>query len=249
MYAGQIIEIPIGHDGMTGTKNLSVATPNDLIDADSITYENGTVQKEGGATKYNTTPFPNGSTSILAGWDWWPDPITQRMVIYASDGKLYKDSGAGTFPTTLATGFSLTGIVPVFIECGKELAANNKKLVIMTGKDIPKYLSGDGVALTAFTNLPADWALAANSPSCGAVHQFRLWGGGNANDPNRIYYSTTGDHTDFTGAGSGTISVYAGEGRNIVGMVSFKGALIVFKYPRGIYFVDTTDPNVANWSV
>src|SRR6266511_2590919 len=131
MYAGQIVEIEIGQDGLTGTKNLSVATPKDLLDATDITYENGTIQKEGGASKYNTTPFPNGSTSILGGWDWWPDPITQRMVIYAGNGSVYKDSGARTFPTTLASGFSASDIVPAFIEAGKEAAANARKLVLM----------------------------------------------------------------------------------------------------------------------
>lgn len=241
MYTGTTAEIPVGQDGLTGTKNLATAQPSELIEANNITYENGTLQKEGGAIPLNATPL-TGAPRIIAGHDWMPDPATQRTVVFCSDGKVLKDSGGGTFATTLATGLTATG-VPNFLEGGKESAGNNRKLILITGKDTPQYLSGDGIILTAFTSVPADWT--ANKPVCGAIHEARAWYAAGHN----LYYSPLTDHTDVNGASSGVMPVYPGEGAEIRAIASFRGALIVWKYPRGVYFVDTSSNTIANWRV
>jgi hypothetical protein len=243
MYTGLIAEIPVGFDGMTGTKNVSQAKPTELLVARNVTYENGTVQKEGGADKYNATAI-SGGPSILGGHDWWPDPSVQRMIVFCSDGKVYKDSGSGTFPTVVGTGFNTNEVVPVFFECGKESAAGNRKLVFITGKDAPKFISGDANTFSSFTSVPADWS-GSQQPVTATMHEGRAWYALG----HRLYYSSTADHTDVNGAGSGVMAVFPGEGSEIRAIASYKGILVVWKYPRGVYIVDTSDPVLANWRV
>jgi len=245
-FTGDIVEIPM-LGGLTGTRNQALIRPDQLIVARNVTFDTGTIRKEGGALKYNATAI-TGSPTVLGGWDWNHAPSVQRMVVVLSDGTIKKDSGGGTFGTTLASGLSVTDTVPTFVEGGKEVAANNRKLYIFTGKNAVQYLDGDAATTAAIPTPPADWS-GGNQPTCGANHESRLWGAGNANDPHRLYYSTTTNHGDFTGAGSGSLSIYPGEGERITGMLSFKGLLVVWKYPIGIYYADTTDPTITNWKV
>lgn len=247
MYSGHIFEIPIGQGGLVGTKNQSSISPDKLIIARNIAYDGGNLRKEGGAVKYNASAL-SGVPTVIGGWDWWPTSGVQRSVIVTSAGNILKDSGSGTYPTTLASGLTVAGSVPMFVEAGKEAAANNRKLFIFTGQNAVRVLSADGATATALATPPADWT-GSSQPSFGLSHEGRVWGGGNLNDPHRLYYSTTTNHEDFTGAGSGSISIYPGEGERLVCALSFKGLIIAWKYPAGTYIVDTTDPAVANWKV
>jgi len=221
--------------------------PEQLIVANNLTYEDGTVQKEGGAAKYNSTAITD-APSILGGHDWWPTESTQRVVVLLSDGKLRKDTDGGGFTVTLKSGLSVGDVIPNFVDGGKEAAAGNRKLFIFTQKNVVQVLSADGATTGDITTPPADWS-GTNQPRCGVAHEGRIWGAGNANDPHRAYYSDTGDHEDFTGGVSGQISVYPGQGQYIAAMLSFRGGLLVFKYPRGIYLIDTSSTTVANWRV
>jgi len=246
-YTGYIIPLPLGQGGLVGTKDQQQIAPDKLIIARNLSYEGGALRKEGGAAKYNSTVI-TGAPSVLGGWDWWPSDGVQRAVVALSDGTLKKDAGTGAFATTLKSGLTMSSVVPVFVEAGKEAAANNRKLFIFTGKNAVQTLSGDGATTIDITTPAADWS-GSNQPSFGLNHEQRLWGGGNLNDPHRIYYSTTADHENMTGAGSGSISVYPGEGERLVGALSFKGLIVLWKFPRGIYIVDTTDPTISNWKV
>jgi hypothetical protein len=79
-FSGQIIELPIGRDGFSGSLNPSQVGPGHLIAADSVTYEGGILRKEGGATKLNSVAA-SGSANIIGGYDWWPTASTQRCVV------------------------------------------------------------------------------------------------------------------------------------------------------------------------
>lgn len=207
----------------------------------------GRSRRRGGAARFNSTAI-SGAPSILGGHDWDHDGGTQRQVALGDDGKLYKDDGAGSFSTTLKTGLTVSAIIPVFVEGGKEAAANNRKLFVFTAKNVVQVLSANGATTADITTPPADWS-GANQPSFGLMHEDRLWGGGNANDAHRLYYSDVDDHENFTGGVSGTIAVFPGEGEKIVAAISFKGVIIVFKFPTGIYIIDTTNVTVSNWRV
>jgi hypothetical protein len=241
-----VAPLPFGERGLSGSTNIASFPLDALIEATNVTYESGTIGKEGGAAKYNSTAI-SGSPSILGGAEWNHDGATQRMVVICDDGKIYKDSGAGTFGTTLKSGLTVTAdTVPIFITGGKEAAANDAKLFIITGRNAVQVLAADGVSTSDLSSPPADWS-GGNQPICGCLHEGRFWGAGNSNDPHRAYYSTTSDHEDVSGGG--TIGVFSGEGQRIVAMVSFKGFVIVFKYPKGVYTIDTTDVSTSNWRV
>ncbi len=245
-FRGIIAEIPIGIDGMIGSPAHPLVSPTRLIDCDNIEYGTGLLRKEGGAEKYNATAI-TGGPDVIGGHDWMPSAGTQRMVVMTGAGDLLKDSGAGTFPVTLASGLSTPADVPIFVDGGNEAAAGNRKLFIFTGNNAVQVLSADGVVTTALATPPADWA-GTNQPKTGCIHNGRLMGAGNANDPHRVYASLATNHEDFTGTPL-SYSVFPGEGEGIAFIVSFKGLLVVFKSPNGIYAIDTTDPSTANHTI
>ena len=246
-YRGLVVELPLGPDGLTGTKNQSQVRPTQLIKAPNITYENGTLQKEPGSTKYNAAAI-TGAPTIMAGWDWFPAAGVQRMIVVTSAGAVLRDDGSGTFATTLTSGLSLSGSVPFFVEAGKEAQANNRKLFLLTGLNQVQVLSGDGVAMTPLATPPADWAAGA-FPKAGVIHESRFWGFLG----HRAYASRPDNHEDFTiDASANTavqLAVYPGEGEEIIAAFVFGPFIIVGKRPQGIYLIDTSSPTVANWKV
>ena len=246
-FTGLVAELPIGQDGLTGSKNAARILPSHLLQADNVNYFGDTLSKEGGASKYNATVITD-APSIQGGWDWWPTVTNQRMIVATGNGKLLKDSGAGTFPVTLKTGMTINpSDIINFIEGGKEAAAGDRKLFILSPSNQMQVLAADG-ATTANVATPAtDWA--TNFPRFGNAHDGRIWAGGNLNDPYRLYYSERTNHEVFQGGTAGSLSIFPGEGEYNVGVVSFKGLQLVFRYPVGIYAVDTQDATIANWTI
>jgi hypothetical protein len=245
-YRGHSYPIPIGIDGWSANKNQTQIRSTQLIQAQDITYEYGTLGKEGGATLYTPNPI-SGSPTILAGVDWWPDPNTQRQIIVGSDGFVRKDSGNGSFSVTLASGQNLPGRSPEWAVGGIETQANPRKLFLFTDTNQPLVLTGDAATMHPIASPPADWA--TRTPTTGIEHLNRMW----AASGHFVYYSLPSNHEDFT-SGSGTgqtglLSIQPGSGEEIVDIESFKGMLLVFKRPYGIYFVDANDPTITNWSV
>lgn len=240
-FIGEVAEIIPGTAGLTGSRSAARISPGHLIQANNVEYVSGTVRKEGGALKYNAAAI-TGAPAVLGGHDWWPDAGTQRMVVLLSDGTLKKDSGAGTFPTTLVAGLSVTDVTPIFVDGGQELAANPRKLFIFTGLNQCKVLNADGVVVTDIASPPGDWT--TRRPVCGEIHENRLWGASR----HTIYASLPTNHEDFTTTPY-SLPVYPGVGDDIAALLSFKGMLLVFKRPVGIYAIDTSDTNTALWRV
>lgn len=240
-FTGLIAEIPLGTAGLTGRRNQSLIPPTQLIEALNISYEGDELSKEGGAAKYNSTAI-SGGPEIYGGWDWHPSAGVQRIIVVCSDGKIYKDDGGGSFSTTLASGISVTDKSAVFIEGGVEAAGSDRKLFILTGSNAIQVLTANGATTSAIANGAADWT-GTTQPMTGCVHEGRLWMGLG----HTVYYSLPGDHEDFTDASAGSIQVFPGVGREIFAITSFKGLLIIFKYPKGIYAVDTSDSDTSNW--
>ena len=242
-YTGQIAEIIVGTDGLTGTKNQAIIKPTQLLLANNITFDSGTMRKEGGKTAFNSSSI-GASVSILGGYDWIPLAGIQRSILYGSDGKIYR--AADSTYSAITTGLTIADDPPVFVEGGGEVAASNNKLFIFTGKNVVQVIDGDSSVTANITTPPADWA-STNQPVFGLVHEGTLWGGGNTSDPHRMYYSKITDHEDFSDNNS--LSIFPGEGEKLIGALSYKGLLICWKKPKGVYVIDTTDPASANWKI
>src|SRR6266850_3687262 len=105
-YIGMVFPIPVAKGGLVGIRDQGAIDPDKLIVARNVSLFGLTIQKEGGAVKYNTAAI-TGAPSIIGGWDWWPSAGLQRCITIGGDGKMYRDTGAGTFATTLKTGLSV----------------------------------------------------------------------------------------------------------------------------------------------
>lgn len=243
-FTGTIAPIPVGQRGLTGSKNYTSISADYLLRAENITYEDGTIQKEGGTLLYGSSVF--GGFTVTGGFDWWPTFGTQYMVVSSSSGYIYMDTSNGAgFPVTLAGGLTPTDALPVYIAGGQETAAGDRKLFIIDGVNSALCVTGTGTTANALSAPPTDWT-SGNQPVTGCIHNNRLW---MAVD-HRVYYSTAANHEDFTdGTNAGSIQIYPGEGERIVQIMSFKGLLIVWKYPIGIYTVDTTSSSYTSWRV
>jgi len=243
-YSGQIIELPVGNDGLTGTKNLSQAKPQQLLQATNLTYENGTLQKEGGTALYSSGFIVSSGTSILAGVDWNPSEGVQRQIIVAGTGRVLRDTGAGTFPVTMVNGLNFTDTVPVFVEGGAEAQGNARLLFLISEKNEIHTVSGDSTVMQPFASGAADWT-GSDQPVSGMIHEGRLW----ACKDHRWYYSRTTNHKSFVSGDAGQLNVYPGEGEELVGGVSFKGVIVTWKKPLGIYIIDTSSVTISQWRV
>lgn len=242
-FRGVTADLPLGVDGLTGTHNHATARASQLLRANNVTYEDGTLRKEGGSTKYNSSAI-TGAPAIVGGWDWFPAEGVQRMVVLCDDGKLYKDTGDGSFSVTLKTGLTVSNVVPVFVEGGQEAGASDRKLFVFTGKNDVQVLTADGATTSTIATPPSDWS-GIGQPTTGAIHEGRLWGF----KGHIAYYSTPDDHEDFQGSGSGSLLIYPGEGEKIIWSTAFGPYLVVVKFPRGIYLIDTSSVTVSNWRV
>jgi hypothetical protein len=238
MYTGTLIPVPIGEDGLYGPRRVPITG---LIQARGLDLSGLQLEKEGGATSQNATPLPS---AIVALFDWWPDAATQRTIAVTKGGGVYKDDGVSwTFATILAAEGTLTITQPpMLIAGGAEVPANNRKLFLLTGNDAVRVLSGDGAVLTILASPPTDFA-GARQPGTGCIQQGRLvllLG-------HNLYWSLATNHEDFTTAGSGTLPISPGEGERLTACVPMRGMLPLWKFPRGVYILNTTDPSSANW--
>lgn len=248
-YTGLVIPLPVGVQGFSGSRNATQLQAGHFQSVEGITLEGGLIQKDGGAIKMNSTALGAPSV-VISGINYSPIADATRDAVFLSNGSILKDSGTGTFPTTLVSGLNSTrDPPPYFMMGGGEATGSPRSLFLFSSVNQVQVVDGDGSTMAAIATPPADWAGGGNFPTFGVIHEGRLWGGGNASDPHRIYYSNPADHQDFTGAGSGTISIFPGRGERLVGGISFRGLLVLFKYPRGIYLIDTSNPTASSWRV
>lgn len=130
---------------------------------------------------------------------------------------------------------------------GNEVQGNPRRLFIYTGGSAQvQMITADSSAVTAITRPAADWA--TTYPTFGAIYNSRHC----AVLGHTLYISKLTDHTDFTtsatdGTGAAQFPIFPGEGDGIVSMQVFKGALLIFKKPFGMYMFqwnggEITDP-------
>lgn len=236
-YQGDVAIIPLGAGGLHTDDPQTVIDPRKLIRAKNISLGNGVVEKDPGSLKWNQTAYPAG---IRAVFDWWPDDVTQRVIVILSNGKVYRSkniyhqeeiTASGSAPSTLTPGNQ-----PHILPCGAESAGRSKKFMIFTGKDAVQVVTGDGTTRSNISSPAADWS-GSNQPSFGFMHLNRIVAFGNPNDPHRAYVSDDDDHEQFASGGA-NMSFYPGEGERLFSGFVYKGRAFLFKYPRGMYYID-----------
>lgn len=240
-YTGQAVTISFGQFGLLTDVTPSELPPNAFLSATNITMTNGHPQKAPGTLKYNTTALTD---QIVGMFDYWPDPVKQRLIAATADGKIYRDTGSRGFNlnAAIATGLGTLNPNSMFVEGGKESGAANKKLFFFSdGLNQVKVLNGDGITFVDIENPSTDW-VSPNYPTVGLIHRSRLWMFQGQN----FYASDAADHENFTSnflAGQ----VFPGEGGSIRGAYVFKGRLFAFKDGGFVYYLEDSDTSSANW--
>lgn len=197
-----------------------------LLSADNLTFElDGGPHKVGGATRLNSSQVTDGtSPSLFHGLsDCWfqgtAGSETQKAVAYADTRIVKMDAMDGTWDE-LTTGLE-NNREPCF-------SMFNDAVILSTTSttDVPQ--SWNGAAATT-SNLSAG----APNFSFHTPHKNRMWAAGVASNPSRLYYSASLDATDWTTAGNaGSIDIDPSDGDRIVGLISHKNELIIFKGPN-----------------
>jgi len=106
-------------------------------------------------------------------------------------------------------------------------------------------LVGSGTAFQeAFvqTNLDHDGTEETNYPSSALMHDYRMAAYGCPKTPHAIYFSNLDDHSDFSTDNPPVLEVKPGFSERVACCFSFlPQQLFVFKFPYGVYRIDTTD--------
>lgn len=248
-YDGYYAEIAVAQRGMQPRNNRLHSSPSELIDAEGVTFEDDLLEKEAGATKFDSTGITGHNIRDIVDWQ---DPNGQRIVTATKDGNIYVSDVtpfSNLDANTGATGLSSTPVKGKFLECGNEdSTANSKHLFYFNGYNVVQVLDANSTTFGNITTPPADWA-GTNQPVGGTVHSNRVVGYGNVNDPHRLYFSDPDDHEDFSTSSVFTLKLNSHIGERIWNAVSFNGLLFVWKYPRGIFYLDDSDIDTANWVV
>jgi len=181
----------------------------------------GSALKVGGSVRVNSSAI--SSTPNITGMrDFWitgtSGTYTQKYVLMTSNQKIYKEDMDGTFDEITGSASITADAIPVFCQAGDLL------LIFTDKNDTPLKWSGSGNVATLGGSPPA---------GRGAVlHLNRVWTWGVNANPSRITYGAGGDPEDYTGSDTGSIDISDDDGDRIIGVVSHKDRLFIFKGPN-----------------
>lgn len=205
-----------------------------LVDAENLVYTlDGGTKKMGGTEIVTQATINSASTVIRGGFEYVDQgttgSVSRHRVVYANTA-VYKDDADGDFSSTLFTGLE-AGKVPHFSQF-------DDFMIFATDSetDVPK--SWDGTTAQSLAGSPPNFAFSI-------PHQNRQWAAGVRSAPSTLYYSVNVDPEDWTGSGSGTISIDPDDGDEIRAIASYKNELWVFKGPTkgSIHRITGTSPS------
>lgn len=243
-YSGTTAPIPLGTAGLLTDAPQATIPPNAAIKANNVSLWQGKLNKSPGSSKYSATAL---EASVVGVHDWWPTASSQRLIAVTANGKIWRDTGDGTWGTATAitTGLGTLNSDVHMVSGGAEAAGNSKRLFIFTGGvNQLKMLTADGTSTANITTPAADWS--ANYPTFGLVYNQRLLAFGNANAPHNMYISKLNDHTNFASGGATSADsvvqpIFTGEGDGLIAAIAYKGIVLLFKRPYGVYIFDWSD--------
>ena len=193
----------------------------------------GIARKVGGANKVNATTITD-SPDVTGMFDFWRNgaaaSFTQKHVVVTANGKVYKDDMDGTYDDITGAATITADAIPVFCQ------ARDLLLIFTDKNDTPlKWNQTGNVA-----------SLGGSPPSGrGAVfHNNRVWTWGDNSNPSRLTYGSSTTAEDFTGVDTGGIDIDPEDGDRIVGAISHKEILFIFKGPNtgSIHMIAGTAP-------
>ena len=196
-YTGISVPITLGQSGLITDDPISSLPLNALNKANNISFENGRISKMQGSTRYNSSAL---TSDIVALFDWWPASNQQRLIALTDDGKMWRDTGDGTFGTAtpIKTGLGALTTDSHFVTGGSESQGRSRKLFALTGVSQIQVLTADVSTPTAISLPSADWAI-SSYPTFGIQYQNRFAVLNSTADLHRVYFSTLSDHENFSG--------------------------------------------------
>jgi len=236
-YDGDTLIIPLDRGGLVFTDNQDLLQPFDMVTGTkNLSLHNGVRESRGGTGHVNAVALTN-APEIQGMKDFQMKNGNQFLVMYSSDGKVWKD-----YTTTLGT---LTpNLYPHFLVL-------DDVIYIFTGADVPQSWNGSDVALTMLTLIPIDWA-GTNQPKWGIIqargNDRRMIVGGCPNNPNTVYVSSKieiGVTPNFSDACVKTYSVETGDGHGLVGAAKLGESVVVFGRKRSYFFDDSSLDNTV----
>jgi hypothetical protein len=242
-YEGVIGKVLIGRAGLITDMPQGETPSAGLLTAKNVSYLNGYPEKAPGALNYNRTALPSAIVGVA---DWWPLPLTQRLISVCRNGKVYRHTNienyaevtpSGAAPTTLNTGYA--NLVP----CGEEEPGNDRKLLIFTGRNPVQVIVGDATTRRDIATPAADWT-GIDHPYMAVLFRGAVWALGNSH---RIYKSSETDHEIFQGGTALQFDVYPGDGERLISAFIFRKKLFLVKYPNGLYVLNDSDADAENW--
>lgn len=246
-YQGTIAPILAGQGGYNASDNFDAVPYTDLLEANNIRYDGMAWRKAGGLALYDNSAV-TGTPNCVAGLDFWVDASTQFQITAWDNGKVYKETSGNIDSVELANSLAFTNSPPVLLACGQETSGNNRKVLLFSQGQPPLSLNASANTMAALTNVPADWS-STNQPMAAIMHDRRVYAFGNPAAKHALYVSAIDDHTNFlrfdladsTSDLLPSFDVNSGEGEEIRALWSLGTTrLYVFKYPYGVYFVDTS---------
>ncbi len=221
---------------------------NDFI---SIGQETRRILSVASNTSLTTTEAWQTTNSSVVG----TRVSSRKYITYTTEGIIYKEEAENLDAQTLISNLSITTRGIHFTAGGREATGANAKLFICNGVDAITVLDADNNTGAAIANPNIDWAT-NNQPVGTVIHTQglaqRLVAFGPRDNPHTLYFSDDDDHEDFravTNPDTYRILIVSSTGKRIYNAASFNGILFVWKWPRGIFFLDDSDLEQQNWAI
>ncbi len=218
-----------------------------LVTANDIVYalDGSKVKRDG--YDYHDSAAITGTPQIKGGSDYWANVASQKsqkIVVWddQATAKCWFQTGAGGQVWTELTKHA-SAVAPTAIKavCFEVFNDDLIMAVIDSNQGGRKPLKWNNQTGTVYETL------GGTPPNVKFIrkHQGRLWGAGDPNRPDRLHFSSPGNHEEWNGTGdSGAIDIDPGDG-DVAGITaifpSFRGILFVAK-GNAIYKISGTDP-------
>lgn len=143
MRALEAIDILCGHGGLNASGSPALVADTDLVAVESLTYENDTWQKDGGATKFNSSAVTGTDPEIRSMHHFRSQSGTHELVVATRKNRLLV-VGSGGITKTIYNGSS--GISFFHSHFAEGFNGSTKALYHFSGGLYPSVYTGGDVA-------------------------------------------------------------------------------------------------------